>query len=295
MTEGSFRRKKINFAQVSNYAMWDEELSLQAKGLYGLIASLINIPDFILYKTTLQKKAHIGKDAFHKYWTELKTRGYLIQYESRDDKGHIYYEYELLDKPDDGDTVSGKSVSGKQGTIIKQTAKNTKMRNTDLSQKNNKKEFIPPTLEEIKLYCLEINTNVDAEEFYDYYQNKNWPTDKEGNFDWKYKVRQWDRRAKKNEKVRVIITSDDIFNEEKKAQTLTIEELNSFYENNLPKDKEKSPNLSANMGEYAMALGGKSEKKELPSKEILMEKFSLSENLADYFIKNWGEYATKFI
>ena len=47
MREGSFRRKKINFSQVSNYAMWDEELSLQAKGLYGLIASMINIPDFI--------------------------------------------------------------------------------------------------------------------------------------------------------------------------------------------------------------------------------------------------------
>ena len=98
--QGRFRRKKSNFSQISNAALWDTNLSLTAKGLYSIIASLINIPDFVLYKTTLQKKAGLGRDAFNRYWKELKDFGYLLQYELRDEKGHMYYEYELLDEPD---------------------------------------------------------------------------------------------------------------------------------------------------------------------------------------------------
>ena len=97
--QGRFRRKRSNFSQISNCALWDTNLSLTAKGLYSIIASLINIPDFVLYKTTLQKKAGLGRDAFNRYWKELKDFGYLLQYELRDEKGHMYYEYELLDKP----------------------------------------------------------------------------------------------------------------------------------------------------------------------------------------------------
>ena len=97
--QGRFRRKKSNFSQISNAALWDTNLSLTAKGLYSIIASLINIPDFVLYKTTLQKKAGLGRDAFNRYWKELKDFGYLLQYELRDEKGHMYYEYELLDEP----------------------------------------------------------------------------------------------------------------------------------------------------------------------------------------------------
>lgn len=99
MEQGKFRKRRKKFSQISNVAIQDESMSCQARFLYCLISSYISIPDFSLYKTFIKKKAGLGRDAFQKYWNELKTKGYLLQYELRDEKGHIYYEYELLDEP----------------------------------------------------------------------------------------------------------------------------------------------------------------------------------------------------
>lgn len=110
---GKFRRTRKNFAQVSNFALQDPNLSLGAKGLYALIESYISIPDFILYKTTLMKVCKEGKDGFQTLWNQLKNAGYLVQYKLVDPNGHFYYEYELLEKPQDETTTSGNSVSGK--------------------------------------------------------------------------------------------------------------------------------------------------------------------------------------
>ena len=99
MEQGKFRKKRNKFSQISNVAIQDETMSPQARFLYCLISSYISIPDFTLYKSFIKKKASLGKDAFQKYWNELKTKGYLLQYELRDEKGKYYYEYELLDEP----------------------------------------------------------------------------------------------------------------------------------------------------------------------------------------------------
>ena len=96
---GTFRKKKIYFSQVSNEALRDENLSLKAKGLYALIQSYITIENFILYKETLKSACRDGRDSFNSAWKELKDQGYLKQYKMQDEKGKIYYEYDLLDVP----------------------------------------------------------------------------------------------------------------------------------------------------------------------------------------------------
>jgi hypothetical protein len=48
MENGSFRKKKTYFSQVSNEALRDNTLSLKAKGLYALIQSYITIENFTL-------------------------------------------------------------------------------------------------------------------------------------------------------------------------------------------------------------------------------------------------------
>lgn len=98
---GAFRRKKIHFSQVSNEALRDINLSLKAKGLYGLIQSYTTLEDFTLYKTTLKKSCKEKDAAFDNAWKELKDNGYLIQYKLQDEKGNFYYEYELLDIKND--------------------------------------------------------------------------------------------------------------------------------------------------------------------------------------------------
>ena len=59
------------------------------------------------------------------------------------------------------------------------------------------KRFAPPTLQEVKDYCLKMGyTHVDAERFIDYYTSNGWMVGKNRMKDWKAAVRNWDRRER---------------------------------------------------------------------------------------------------
>ena len=58
----------------------------------------------------------------------------------------------------------------------------------------SKKRFTPPTLEEVKAYCLERGNQVDAEQFIDFYSSKGWMVGKNPMKDWKACVRTWEKR-----------------------------------------------------------------------------------------------------
>ena len=54
--------------------------------------------------------------------------------------------------------------------------------------------FIPPTVEEVREYCLERGNNVDAQCFVDFYSSKGWYVGKSKMKDWKASVRTWEKR-----------------------------------------------------------------------------------------------------
>ncbi len=54
--------------------------------------------------------------------------------------------------------------------------------------------FTPPTVDEIRQYCIERKNNVDPERFFDYYQSNGWKVGKSAMKDWKAAVRTWERR-----------------------------------------------------------------------------------------------------
>lgn len=61
------------------------------------------------------------------------------------------------------------------------------------------KRFVPPTVEEIKSYCIERKNNIDAERFFDYYAARGWMVSKGVKmYDWRAAVRSWE--TKKQEK-----------------------------------------------------------------------------------------------
>lgn len=107
---GQIKKKQNPFSQVSNHPLRNPELSLRAKGLYALIQSYINIPNFILYKSTLQNMCSEGRDAFESAWKELKCSGYLIQNRITI-KGRFSYEYELLDFPNPDAYTANNNIS----------------------------------------------------------------------------------------------------------------------------------------------------------------------------------------
>lgn len=56
-----------------------------------------------------------------------------------------------------------------------------------------RKRFVKPTLSEIEQYCIERNNNVNAEQFFDYYESNGWRVGKNSMKDWKAAVRTWER------------------------------------------------------------------------------------------------------
>jgi len=57
--------------------------------------------------------------------------------------------------------------------------------------------FIEPTLEEIKTYCQERSSSVDANKFLNFYQSKGWMIGKSRKKDWKASVRSWENNKEK--------------------------------------------------------------------------------------------------
>ena len=66
----------------------------------------------------------------------------------------------------------------------------------NIKEKNKRKVFIKPTIEEISSYCLERNNGINAEAFYDFYESKGWYVGKNKMKDWKACVRTWEKRDK---------------------------------------------------------------------------------------------------
>ena len=88
-----------NKIKVPNSVIWDESLSLGAKGLYLIIYSYINDHDCIINKDFLKEKTKEGIKAFETLWKELKTKGYIKQRKIQTRSG-FSYEYELLYGPE---------------------------------------------------------------------------------------------------------------------------------------------------------------------------------------------------
>ena len=53
--------------------------------------------------------------------------------------------------------------------------------------------FTPPNIQDVRAYCQERGNKVDPENFWDFYQAKNWMIGKNKMKDWKAAVRTWER------------------------------------------------------------------------------------------------------
>jgi len=73
-------------------------------------------------------------------------------------------------------------------------------RGKSLKPKSETTRFLKPTVHEIQDYCQERNNTVDAEQFFDFYESKNWMIGKVKMKDFRAAIRNWERMNKtKNE------------------------------------------------------------------------------------------------
>ena len=195
--------KTKDYTVMSNYHFKEKDMSLKAKGLLSLMLSL---PDDWGY--SVEGLVNICKEnetSINTALRELKTFGYLSITKlmpNQTSNGRIEYVYNVYEKPNIKQDIEKQGVEN-LGVEI-QDLENQGLLNTNnkdieiynnklLYTKKKKKEFVPPTLEEIKEYCLQRKNNVNYKKFYDYYTVSKWK-DNQGKqvYNWKLKVISWE-------------------------------------------------------------------------------------------------------
>lgn len=87
------------------------------------------------------------------------------------------------------------------------------------STTTKRKRFEKPSISGIEKYCIERNNNVNAEQFFDYYESNGWKVGKNSMKDWKACVRTWERNGydkpikKKNNKQDALNDMRDLMSE----------------------------------------------------------------------------------
>lgn len=194
--------KTGDYTVMSNTHFKEKEMSLKSKGLLSMMLSLPDTWDYSI--AGLVSLSKDGKDSVMNALTELEEFGYLVRTKLTDDKGRFAgYDYDIYEKPQ-----TEKPFSENPNTE-KPNSENPPQLNTNKSKTNKKsntkdiegkrKRFIPPTLEEVKAYCLERKNNVDPQKFYDYFTASDW-YDSKGNKvkSWKQKIITWESYSKKD-------------------------------------------------------------------------------------------------
>ena len=65
-------------------------------------------------------------------------------------------------------------------------------------KEEKRKRFLPPSLDEVRQYCIERRNNINAEQFIDFYTANGWRVGKNAMKDWKAAVRTWERNGIQN-------------------------------------------------------------------------------------------------
>ncbi|MBP5432204.1 MAG: hypothetical protein J6Y81_07855, partial [Ruminococcus sp.] len=62
-----------------------------------------------------------------------------------------------------------------------------------------KKQFVKPSLDEVRAYCKDRNSQVNPDRFYSYYESNGWKVGRNMMKDWKAAVRNWETNGYKND------------------------------------------------------------------------------------------------
>ena len=197
-----------NFSTIPNNIIIDTRLSTGARILYCYLASK---PDnWKIWNNDIKKSLGISNNhTIAKYFKELIDTGWINRTLNRDENNKKLsggYDYELLDL-----NCYFSSIHENRQFTQNSIHNNTNLdNNTDYieecenllkkRQSSKKKEFTPPTLEEVKAYCEERKNNVNPQRFIDHYAVADWKdTNGKPVRNWKQKIISvWEKDNNKN-------------------------------------------------------------------------------------------------
>ena len=214
--------KKSYFAVIPANVRYDDDLSANAKLLYGEITALCNEKGYCWASNDYFSRLY-GKSKYtvSRWISSLIQKGYIQSEISKED-GNMRMLTPLLTK---NATLLPKTAIGigenrntpidenrkQNNTLLNNTLNNNSYIYSSNSRDKNKKKFIPPTIEEVREYAKSRNSNVDVQKFYDYYSVAKWH-DKDGKpvKNWKQRLITWEsnNRYKPNKKPEIDETFD---------------------------------------------------------------------------------------
>ena len=83
------------YTKIDNSVLLNENLSLEAKGLYSIIKYYSTIPDFSLNREHIKSISGYGETAFRRVWNELKESG-LLEHTKTRKNGRIHHVFTLV-------------------------------------------------------------------------------------------------------------------------------------------------------------------------------------------------------
>lgn len=195
------------FTVVDNYALRDENLSLKAR---GLLVTMLSLPDSWQFSEnglcSIFKKD--GQSSIRSGLKELEEAGYLVRTRTRDSLGRVSsVDWTIYDYPH----VENHNVVKPSLDLQPQLNTNQSKTKESNTEREKRKRFTPPSVEEVRAYCQERRNGIDPDAFVDYYTARGW---KYGQgkpvADWKAAVRTWEARDKQAAPVqRPVLTDDD--------------------------------------------------------------------------------------
>ena len=178
------------YAILTSEVRYNENLTPNAKLLYAEITALINMNGECFasnkYFADLYGKS---KTTISKWVSELVKEGYVeVKLTYKEGSKEINNRYIRI--------LKGGIVKNLNTPILKNLKDNNTIVNNNTTYSNKK-----PSVEEIKQYCLQRNNRIDAEQFFDFYESKNWYVGKNKMKNWQAAIRTWEKRKTKTSKI----------------------------------------------------------------------------------------------
>ena len=179
------------YGQQGYYCEWNEDVGLlfsrKCNEGCNLVSEIVG---------AAIKRGIFDEDLYSKYGI-LTSRGIQSRYieMKKGDISKIENDYLLLNAPKKRVSAEKTPVSAEKTPVSAAKILQSKVKESKVKESKVNKSFIIPCVAEIAAYCYERGNNVNAEQFFDFYQSKGWKVGKNPMRDWKAAVRTWERNG----------------------------------------------------------------------------------------------------
>ena len=142
------------------------------------------------YESTVAKRKEAGRAGAEKRWQTITNDGKNSK--CHNEMANDNKRWQTIAKM--AVSVSGTDTESRRDEVKERTLKSSKENSFSLTRSKGKSSFVPPTIEEVRAYCLEKGYDVDSEQFVNFYESKGWMIGRSHMKDWQAAVRTWEKR-----------------------------------------------------------------------------------------------------